>query len=335
MEMNIVNASEFGIEESKAGELMGNLPQIKDERSVFESQFKEILTLDIEDISTSKKARELRLKIKENRTKGIEVWHKNAKEFFLKGGQFVDAIKRMESSINTRMEDSLEEIEKYFEIKEANRKTKLSNDRILELQKYYEFVPMGINFGEISEEEYSKIFNGAKLQYEAKVEQERIAEEQRVAAEKAELARIAEEKRIQEEKIEAQRIENERLRKEADEREAAAEKERKEQAELLAKQQAEADAKIQAEREAREKAETEIRLKKEAEEAAEQQRLRDEETSRKELERLAKAPIKKQLAVWVNSFYAPESPVKNEVSELISQKFDAFKKWAQDEIEKL
>lgn len=113
-----VNPVEFGIEENQANEMIGNLPQIKNERIVFETQYNEIIQMDIENSQTSKKARELRLLIQKNRTQGINVWHKNAKDYFLKGGQFVDAIKRVEVEVNERMETALEEIEKHQEIKE-------------------------------------------------------------------------------------------------------------------------------------------------------------------------------------------------------------------------
>lgn len=337
-----VNPTEFGIEESKATELIGNLPQIKGERQILEQMYEQVILLDIEDKNTSKKAKELRFKIKENRTKGIEVWHKTSKDFFLKGGQFVDAIKRLEIAVNQRMEENLEQIEKHFEIKEAKRKQELSELRIAELELYSEFVPMGINFGELSDEEYLKIFNGSKLQYEAKLEADKKAEEQRIAQEKAEA-----------EAREQQRLENERLKAEAEKREKEIEAERKKQAEILAKQKAEAEkiaraeaekqAKIQAEkdaelkreRDAKAKLEAELHAKKEAEAKAESERIAEEKRLRLEADKKAKAPIKKQLSIWVDEFTIPEINVENEKKTLIIQKFEAFKKWAKSEIESI
>lgn len=51
----VVNPKEFGIEEKEANGLLGNLPQIKAERSVLESQYSEIIKLDLEDLETAKK----------------------------------------------------------------------------------------------------------------------------------------------------------------------------------------------------------------------------------------------------------------------------------------
>lgn len=348
-----VNPTEFGIEESKATELIGNLPQIKGERKILEQMYEQIVLLDIEDKETSKKAKELRKKIKDNRTKGIEVWHKTSKDFFLKGGQFVDAIKRLEISVNQRMEENLEQIEKHFEIKEARRKEELSELRIAELELYSEFVPMGINFGELSDEEYQKIFNGSKLQYEAKLEADKKAEEQRIAQEKAE-AEAREKQRIENEKLKAEaekrekeiQAEREIYEKElADERarvEATRKKLEAENAEKLrianeekAKVEAELEKKRQQEIKAAESAKAEqLRL---AEEAEKKQRENEAEEKRLKLEaeKKAKAPIQKQLSIWVDEFTIPEINVENEKKTLILQKFEAFKKWAKSEIESL
>jgi len=337
-----VNPTEYGIAENKATELIGNLPQIQGERKLLEQSYEQVILLDIEDKETSKKAKELRLKIKDNRTKGIEVWHKTTKEFFLKGGQFVDAIKRKEIAVNERMEEMLESIEKYAENLEKERKAKLNAERIELLEPFDAFVPMGLNFGEISDEEFAKIFNGAKLQFEQQQKEDAEAEEKRIADAKAEA-----------ERIEAQRIENERLKAEAEKREKQIEAERKKQADILAKQKAEADkrekeeaekqakiqsekdAELKAERAAKAKLEAELQAKKDAEAKAEKERLAEEKRKQDEAKALAKAPIKKQLTVWVNDFKIPELNLENEKKNLIILKFEAFKKWAKFEIESI
>ena len=55
----------------------------------------------------------------------------------------------------------------------------------------------------------------------------------------------------------------------------------------------------------------------------------------KEAEKLAKAPVKKQLTIWVDTFELPVTNVDNEVSKAIIEKFNAYKNWAKGEIEKL
>lgn len=297
-ELVLVNPTEYGIEKPKAIEILGNLPQLKTERFKLEQEYNDVLTLDIEDKKTAKVARELRLKIRDNRTKGIDKWHKDAKDLFLRGGQFVDAIKRVESEVNISMESKLEQIEKYAEVQEAKRKELLRVERVAQLEVFKDFVPMGLNFGEMAEDEFQKIQNGAKLQHEAKVKADaEEAERKRIEAEKSELARIEEKKRIQ-----AQEEENNRLREEA-------EKKEQELAEERAK--------------------------------AEQERLKAEELLKanqlkvKEAEKLAKAPIKKQMTAWINTFEIPQTSIENDKVKSIQEKFEAFKAWALKEADSI
>jgi len=380
-----VKPSEYGIEDKKAVELIGNLPQIKEERAILEQQYSQVITMDIEDKETAKLARELRLQIQKNRTQGINVWHKTAKDFFLKGGQFVDAIKRLETDVNERMENTLEEIEKHQERKEQLRLDEVENERKLKLEPYAEFVPFGANIRNISDEDFEKLLNGSKLQFEAKVESDRKAEEERLRLQQIET--LNKERReialpyfqfwsdtdkqqnfgelcnddfdsfiknmksaksnfdSEQEKI---RLENERLQKEAKEKEEK----------LKARNEAlrpyiryirdyekvlnmnDVDFKkeissLNKEAIETEKFEAEERSKKEiAEKLAkeEEQRILNE---KKQSEKLAKAPIKEQLSVWVNSFSIPETSVDNETSNLIKAKFESYKTWALSEIEKL
>lgn len=353
--MSVVNPQEFGIEESKANELVGNLPQIQNERVVLEQQYNNVLTMDIESPETSKLAREIRLKIRDNRTKGIAVWHKTTKEVFLRAGQYVDAIKRREEAINERMESALEEIEKYAENKERERLDLLEKQRIEILEPFKEFVPFGVSVRTISGEDFDKLLNGAKLQLQAKkdaerleaerIEKERIEEEKRIAEEKRlndlensrriELAPFSQfiesipnlremenfdeflndlklKKKNHDEEIEAQRIENERLK-------AEVEKVRIENERIEKERQAELKR---------------LEEKRQAELKAERERIEAENKAKLEAEKLAKAPIKKQMSVWINSFEIPETNLDNEVVKEIKQKFETFKKWSISQTDK-
>lgn len=364
----MINPKEFGIEKKQADELLGNLPQLKEERSILENQYKEIISLDIEDSETSKKARELRLKIRDNRTKGINQWHKVTKDYFLKGGQFVDAIKRKEIEINERMESNLEEIEKHAEIKEQKRIEELKSKRIKELEIYSDFVPFGIDLGIISDEEYKKVFNGAKMQFDAQQEAERKAEEERLKEEqkqklitenrnellpwsqwinefekidfeKANTSEIIKEAKSVKEKAEK---EAERIRKENEKLQKEREEERKKQAELEAKRkkeeerlQKEHDEKLRLEREKRQALELAEKKRKQEEERVKKEREEAELKAKKESERLAKAPIKNQLSRWVNEFELPTTTVENDLKNEITEKFDSFKKWSLKQVENL
>jgi len=68
--------------------------------------------------------------------------------------------------------------------------------------------------------------------------------------------------------------------------------------------------------EADKKANDELKAKREAEEKA------------------AKAPIKKQLSAWVDTFQIGKPITENETSKEIEVKFEAFKTWAKQLINK-
>lgn len=367
MEVVVIDPKEYGIEAKRADELQGNLPQLKKERDVLAKQYDDVIKMDIDNPKTSIVARELRLKIRDNRTKGIEVWHKTTKDFFLKGGQFVDAIKRKEVAVNEQMESNLETIEKHQEIKEQKRKDELKAVRLKELESYMEFVPYGIDFGLLSDDEYKKVYNGAKMQYDAKIEAEKKAEAERVENERLDktenqrkieiapyvqfisespslrnmpdneydkfLDSLKESKKqydIEQEKI---RIENERLKKEAEEKE----KERQEEIEK-AKQEAEKirienEEKLEKERKEKAKIEAELKAEKERKEAEEKAKQEAESKAKQEAEKLSKAPIKKQMKVWIDSFSIPDTSIKNKQVDEINQRFESFKKWAESLVE--
>ena len=287
----LIDSEKYGIEQNKATELVGNLPQILSERAELVPQFNEIIKLDINDSQTAKKAAELRKLIKNNRTKGIEVWHKTTKDYFLKGGQFVDAIKRKEIAENERMEEALEQIEKHQENLEKERIAKLQREREGMLLAYEVENLTTLNLGTMNDDVFDSFLSASKQKFNDKKEAERKAEEERIAREKAE---EAERERI--------KIENERLKEE---------------------------------REQKEKIERELAEKKAAEELKEKERIAAEEKARKEAEKLAKAPIKKQLNVWVDSFQLPEFTNEHELANEIKAKFEAFKTWSKTQIENI
>jgi len=255
-----INPTEYGIEESKASELIGNLPQIQKERTELEEQFDEIIKLDIKAPETTIKARELRLLIQKNRTKGIGVWHKTTKDYFLKGGQFVDAIKRREVAINERMENDLEQIEKYAELIEQKRLEALQIERVEMLSK---FIPDAHerDLSSMDCDVFESYYQTKQREYNDRILAERNAEIARIEKEKAE---AKERERI--------RKENEQLKKEAEVNRKKQEAEQLER-ERLAKIEADQIAKVEArrkelERIEREKYEAKLKAKQLAEQKA-------------------------------------------------------------------
>ena len=212
---------------------------------------------------------------------------------------------------------------------EADKKEVRTQKRINDVSKYAEINQ--IEFQEMSDEIFDSFLNGLKITYETRIENERKAEAERIAKEKAEF-----------EAREKERLDNIRLKIEAGKREKEIEAERKLNEQKLAEERTkakiEAD-RIEAERKAEqaeiEKLQAELKSKKDAEIKAEIEKKQAELKAKIEAEKNAKAPIKKQLTIWVNGFSITEINIENEKVILIKDKFEAFKKWAKIEIENI
>ena len=254
-EVAIIDPKDFGLEQTQAVEITNGLNQILDERTTLSEMYAETIKMEIseENIPAFKA---LRLKIRDNRTKGIEAWHKVNKEFYLKGGQFVDAIRRKESAENERMEANLLECEKHFENLEIERLKELQSTRAELVSLYVEDASL-LKLSEMDDDVFEAFLSVKKKSYEDKLAEEAKIEAERLEAEKkAELYKTRKEELLpfwdfvkedhksadfgelpkeafdiilgevktakveHEKEVEAQRVENERLKKEAEEKQA-------------------------------------------------------------------------------------------------------------------
>jgi hypothetical protein len=253
--MEIVKASEFGLEEEKGKSIeLSFSPKVSEKEAltdIYNSLIKEELSPEL-----CVKANDLRKKLVKVRT-GISKIHKAEKAVSLAYGRFVDA------------HDNLEK----------ERIDKLDKERYALLMVYLDEEVIPLHLGEMDTEIFNNYFNGVKLAHKTKLEAEAKAESERLALiEKERLEKIEAEK--ERKRIEA---ENLRLKKEAEERE------RKILEEKLAEQK-----KAESERIAREKIEKEKEAKRLAElkaieEKAEQERLERERLA--EIERKKQAEI--------------------------------------------
>ena len=312
-----IKASDYGLDENKAQEITKGLTTILAEREILQQEYNNCITLEIlpENIPLFK---DLRLRIRDNRTKGIEVWHKNNKAYFLAGGNFVDAIKRKEIAENERMEEKLMEAEKFFENQERERVEKLRVERIEQLKSHTDIEPMGL--GHMEQAVFDSLLRGFKVAYEAKIAEEKRAEESRLAvieAERIKQEKIRKEnirlKKEAEEKEKALEAEREKVRKDDEEKERLAAIERKKAADLLKAQQEKADkeraellAQAEKQRQEKERLEKEI----EAKETARLKLIADEKRAKDKAEKAAKlAPDKQKLLNFmqaINDLPRPE-----------------------------
>ena len=343
MNNEIINAKQFGIEENKAQEIKSGLTITLEERELLKVSYVEVLKLEVTEENLPE-FRELRLKIVKNRTQGLTKWKTLQKSFFLAGGNFVQAIYNKEVAINEEMESKLLEAEKHFENLEKERLKTLQSERVSLLSDFVEDA-CERDLSGMDADVWESYLQTKKDAYILIIEAELKAEKERIKAEQ-----------LEKERIEKQRIENEKLKKDAEKREKEIEKERieakkkednriaQENKERLAReenqriQDEKKEAIIKKEREEKNKIAKELKDKKDAEEKIKLEIENKKQAKKLESEKLAKAPIKNQLNLWVESFNIdlPNSELLNNETALnVNSKFEAFKLWAKKEVEKI
>lgn len=181
-----------------------------------------INVVDETDTATMKRARELRLKLRDVRIEADKK-RKELKEDALKYGNAVQNAFNAIKQLIEPAEYHLDKQERYAEIKAAEERARLKARRDAECAPFVEFL-QGVDLASLEEGVYEMMLNAAKSKLEQKQEQERLEELER-------------QERLRAEAEERERIkkENERLRAEA----AAREKELKEEREKLQKIEAE------------------------------------------------------------------------------------------------
>lgn len=298
-----------------------------------------IKVTSIDQRAEMKLARTIRLELKGVRV-AAEKTRKALKEDALRMGKAIDGVNNLLLAAIVPLEKHLEEQEQFGErLLEAERQATLAR-RSAELAPYLSEGQLVPALDVMSAEQFASYLEDAKTLHAAKIEAAKRAEAERIAKEQAE---AAERERL--------RIENERLKKEADEREAVLAAEREASEKELARIKAEADAaaraeamrqnalrevervKAQAEREAREKLEREIAAKN----AAEAARLKAELAAQAKANR---APDKQKalaFAATVRALKAPEAstPEGKAVMAEITAKIEGFAKWIETQASNL
>lgn len=196
----------------------------------------------------------------------IETKRKELTDYHLKVKQGIDASARVLKELIEPLEARMLELEQFAERQEAERKDALKRQR-MESLSLLGVLETQYRLDEMTEAEFDALYEEKMLEAEARMEAEQKAKQEQIAREKTD----AEER-------DRLRIENERLKAEAIEREAAAALERAE----AERARMEAEAAARAEREA-----TEARARaerEEAERAAAEERARNEEAQRQAAE---------------------------------------------------
>ena len=287
-----ISPNEYGLDKKNAEELTKGLNVPLKERDLLIKEFNKTSKLEVNEENVPI-FRDLRLRIVKNRTLGIVLWHKLAKDYFLKGGQFVDAIKRKEVVVNEQMEEKLMDAEKHFEILEQKRYESLQKSREVMIEKYVEDASL-LDLAGMDADVWNVYLSVKKQAYNDQIKVEKKAEEDRIAKEKAE---AKERERI--------RKENEQLKKDAETKAKQDEKDRKERERVAQIEQDKRDKiekerlfKLEAERKKREKVEVERlkteRIERKKREEEDRIRMANELKKQKEHEAQLEVERKKQ-----------------------------------------
>jgi colicin import membrane protein len=332
-----------GVEPQTATTLKESFLPFFEQAEEWKRKAEALVVTDATQVHDMKMARTARLALKEIRV-NADKKRKELKEDSLRYGKAVQGVYNVIEFLIAPIEKHLQEQEDFVAIAEAKRKAELKASREMEIQPFAEFVALGLNFGEMTDEDYAKTLNGAKLQLQAKIEAEQKSEAEKIAKEKAE-AEERERIRIENERLKAEaeakerQLAEERAKAEAErkaieekarkekeeaekkaqverakaeaERKAIEEKARKEKEEAEKKAQVERakqDAILKAEREAKEKLEAELKAKAEAEQKA-----------RKEAEEKAAAELKAKQDAEKKAKAAPDKAKLNDFAKMLDE----------------
>lgn len=291
----------------KRNEVQSVLNHVFNGVSKMREQLETVVVQDENDKTNMKLANTIRLGVRQVRldaektfdAKRAEVQaqmlsYKTEDQLWLKAKQTMQILTK-EIEENARWK---EETRQRFEAEQKELKTQ---QRMLQVSK----VAPGMQraeFENMSDESFAIFYAGIEKQYNDRIEAERKAEEERIAKEKAEA-----------ETREQQRLENERLKAEAEAKEkqlaeerAKAEAERKALEEKARKEKAAAEAKLKAEREAKEKLEAELKAKAEAEQKA-----------KREAEAKAAAELKAKQDAEKKAKAAPDKAKLNDFAKML------------------
>lgn len=178
MELVKIDASEYGITESKAQEISAQFKPMLDKMVELEKEANEVFKMKKGTPESEEKAKEVRLKLVKVRTGTAEI-HKAQKAFYLAGGRFVDGWKNAQLFASQGLEEKLMEIESFTKRKEAERVEKLNVKRTKIIEQYINLEDVDLNFGAMSEEVWEAYLAKKKKDYEELKEAERQAEIQK------------------------------------------------------------------------------------------------------------------------------------------------------------
>ena len=293
-----------GLEKSKVDTLMQSFAGYFTEAKTIAEKSKSIVVTEETQVEEMKKAREYRLKLKDIRVNADKT-REELKSQSLREGNAIQGVYNIIKALVVPVEEYLEKQEKFAEVRESERLARVYGERVDKLSKYVTDVTL-YNIRDMADDVFENLLSGCKTSWEK-------AQEDEVKAEADRLAKIKADK-LEQEKI---RKENEKLRAEAEEKEKALAVERTKQAEVLRKANEEKE-KV----EAKLRAEKEAQVKKEADEKAiTDAKVKAEEEAQK---KALLAPDKEKLLLLADRLDTPSLPaVSSREAQIILQRVEA------------
>lgn len=211
----------YNCSEKMQADLKSNFEGYYIEAKKWEEQAKTIVVTEDSQIEIMKQAKAMRLAMKEIRV-NVEKRRKELKEESLNTGRAIDSIAKKLTGLITPIEEHLTAQEKYVEIKEMKRRSELKAKREDMLAPFCQNMSL-YKLEELTDEEFTQIFETNKLAFNARIEQAAKEEEARKASE-AQLSAEREQLKAENEKM---KLEKEEAENKLKEKEATEEAERK------------------------------------------------------------------------------------------------------------
>lgn len=358
-----INPTDYGLTSETAANIAAQFKPMLDKMTELEDEFNRVAAMPLGEPSTEQAAKILLQQYVKVRT-GTAAIHKEQKDFYLKGGRFVDGWKNAQLFASQGKEDALQKIVNHRAIMEQKRIDKLQAERIELVSPYVEDLT-GLDLGRMPQDVFDAYLSAKVKAHEDRIAAEEAAEKERQRL--AEISRLYHARRnelmslwqfaceelkgdnlgeLPTERYESLKAEAVKGKADHDAEQARI----KAEAERLAKEKADAERKAaddraeaqrkidEANAAARKAQQEAARIKADQEAAARkaaQDKIEADKAANAEAERLAKAPVKERMKLWVDSFDLPEPTDNNPTAGVIRAKFAAFKEWAVAQIESL
>lgn len=172
-----------GVEQSTADLLKQKFVPFLEQAAEWKEKAESLVVTDESQTDLMKEARTARLALAKIRTSADKV-REDLKRDSLNYGRAVQGVYNVIEAVIKPIEDHLAIQEKFKEVQEEKRRTALRIEREKIVEQYREYIPYGIDFADITQTDFDKLINGAKLQQKQAEEEQQKAEQERIENER-------------------------------------------------------------------------------------------------------------------------------------------------------